>query len=222
MKSNITIKSIQNGIKVFLDPDCDFNEVLNETANKFRDSKGFFKGGKLAVSFVGRRLSEEEEKELVEVLEENGEFTVLYVITTDENGEENIAKSLNKVLAAQEIKGFGTTYKGSVYKGEHLSFECGVLILGDIEPGALVRAKGNVIVLGGLYGSVNIDFDEDEEPGFIYAQEMSPERIRIGEKRYYNEKAKWSIRPKNQAKIAYIHEGAIKLEPADKKAMKEI
>ena len=224
MRSNIMIKSIPNGIKVQLNGECDFQSLCDEIKVKFSQSKGFFKGGKIAVSFEGRVLSEEEEKTLISIIEDEGELNVLYMITPEENGEieRSITKSLNKTLMDQDVTGFGTVYRGTVLKGEHLQFECGVVVMGDVEPGALVRARGNVIILGGLYGSVNIDFNEGERPGFVFASDMSPERIRIGEARNYSEKSKWLIRPKYQAKIAYLADKKIVIAAVDKSALKTL
>ena len=224
MRSNIMIKSIPNGIKVQLNPECDFETLKDELRHKFAGSKGFFKGGKIAVSFEGRYLTEEEEQNLISLIEDEGELTVLYLITPEENGEieRNITKSLNKTLMEQDVTGFGTVYKGSIVRGEHLQFECGVVVIGDVEPGALIRARGNVIILGGLYGSVNIDYDEGEKPGFVFASDMSFERIRIGEARDYSEKSKWLIRPKYQGKIAYLSDGKIVIQTVDARSLKTL
>ncbi len=218
--SSIIIKSISNGIKVNLPQDISFEDILSETGRKFTESKGFFKGGQLAVSFSGRALSEEEENSLIRVMEDNGEFSVTYMIAPDENNEGSIARNLGKALDDRDTTGFGTVYKGSIYKDEHIQFESGVVVLGDVEPGGLVRAKGNVIILGGLYGSVNIEVT-DEKPGFIFASEMSPERIKIGNERYYHEKPKWSIKPKYQTKVAYIKDGKIVVEAISRNVLKD-
>lgn len=226
MSSHLVIKSIPNGIKLQLDPSVEFETLLQETAEKFHQSAGFFKGGNLAVSFTGRPISEEEEKSLIKCMEDNGEFSVLYVIgpqKSPENDEDDeIIRSLNEKLSPQDTTGFGTVYQGSVYKGEHLQFPCGVVVMGDIEPGGLVRASGNVIVLGGLYGSVNLEVPDGKKPGFIYASEMSPERIKIGDFRYYSEKSKWSIRPKYQCKVAYLKGDKVVVEPVSNNVLKDM
>lgn len=218
--SSIIIKSIPNGIKVNLDSDASFEAILSDTAAKFADSKGFFKGGKLAVSFTGRELNEEEENRLISVMEEKGEFSVTYLLSSDKVEEGSIARSLYRALDDRDTSGFGTIYRGSVYKNEHVQFESGVLILGDVEPGGLIRAKGNVIILGGLYGSVNIDCN-NEKPGFVFASDFSCERIRIGEERYYYQKPKWPIRSKHEAKIAYMKNGKITVETVNPRMLKD-
>ena len=223
MNSLVTIKSIPNGIKVLLDPDCDFSLIIEELGKKFRDSKNFFKGGRLCVTFSGRVLSEVEENTLVGTMETNGEFTVLYLVSESGNEEDRITKALaGSRLKDDDINGFGAVYRGSVFKGEHLQFSTGVLILGDVEPGALIKASGNVIILGGLYGSVNIEC-ESGTPGFVFALELSPERIRICDARYYSpDKPKWSIKPKYQGKIAYLSEGKVIAKEATAQNLKEM
>lgn len=223
MKSFVTIKSIPGGIRVLLDDSCSFAELIDEIGRKFRESGKFFKGGKLALSFTGRNLTPVEESTLVETMETNGEFTVLYIVSENSNGTDTLSRALNNnSLKDDEISGYGAVYKGSVYKGEHLEFSCGVLICGDVEPGALIKAKGNVIVLGGLYGNVNIDTDGDKKPGFVYALEMHPERIKIGDKRYYSPDKRWSIRPKYQGKIVYLNNDTVIMKDIEPGLFKEI
>ncbi|MCR5117938.1 MAG: septum site-determining protein MinC [Lachnospiraceae bacterium] len=224
MNSNVIIKSLQNGIKIILSPDCPFDVITKEVAEKFKESAGFFKGGKICVSFSGRSLSELEENMLIDLIEVNGQLTILYVISETEGENTAIAKALSKLkIDDEDTKGFGTVYKGDIHNGEHLKFDCGVVILGEIQPGGLISAKGNVIVLGGLYGSINIETNKENELYFISALEFSPERIRIDDARYYSkDKPKWSIKPKYQAKIAYYKDGEITVKEISPMNLKEI
>lgn len=223
MNSKVTIKSIPNGIKVILDENCDFSDLIEEIGLKFRESAKFFRGGRLCVSFIGRELSDLEENTLVETMETNGEFHILYIISRVNDEDGNFQKALsNTTETTEDTKGFGSIYEGKVSKDEHLSFPNGVLICGDVEPGAVIKAKGNVIILGGLFGSVNIESKEGSKP-FVFALEMSPERIKIDNIRYYSpDKPKWSIRPKYQAKIAFVEDKKIILKDTNESSFKEL
>lgn len=204
MNSYVVIKSIPNGLKIQLDSECDFASLIEEVGTKFRNSGNFFKGSRLAVFFVGRQLSDVEEKTLVETMETNGDFSVLYLIGSEETDMPVSKAVLREAKNPEEINGFGKIYRGNIRHGETVEFPYGVVIMGDVEPGSHVKANGNIIIMGGLYGSVSIQSDSDA--GFyVTALEFNPERLKIGDLRFYSsDKAKWSIRPKYQPKIAHV------------------
>ncbi len=206
MSSKVMIKSIPNGLKIFLDKDEKIDALVEELAAKIRDSKGFFKGARIAISFEDRVLSSEEEKELITAMEDAGEMTVLYSIGKSEELDMNVARVVNRSMN-EDTSGhcFGKLYTGSLKKGERLETETGIIVAGDIEPGATLVSKGNVIVLGGIYGTCLIETEEDEEYGmFIAAGNISAERLKIG--RFFmasKDKPHWVIKPKMQAKLCF-------------------
>ena len=63
--------------------------------------------------------------------------------------------------------------------GSKLEYDGNIVILGDVNPGALVRARGNVIVLGYLNGTIYAGLDEDSD-AFIGANFMNPIQMVIG------------------------------------------
>ena len=64
MSQSVTIKSNKYGINLVLDPEIGFDELLKDVVEKFKASSTFFKNAKLALSFEGRKLSEEEEQQI--------------------------------------------------------------------------------------------------------------------------------------------------------------
>ena len=61
MSQSVMIKSNKYGINLVLDPNIPFVELLKDVIEKFKASEKFFKNAELAISFEGRKLSEEEE-----------------------------------------------------------------------------------------------------------------------------------------------------------------
>lgn len=68
MSQSVTIKSNKYGINLVLDPEIGFDELLKDVVEKFKASSTFFKNAKLALSFEGRKLSEEEEQQIISAL----------------------------------------------------------------------------------------------------------------------------------------------------------
>ena len=61
MSQPVVLKSNRYGINLILDADMPFGQLEEEILEKFRESEKFFKNAKIAISFEGRRLSQEEE-----------------------------------------------------------------------------------------------------------------------------------------------------------------
>lgn len=224
MSSLVVIKSISNGLKVFLDKNADFDSICRELSTKISESRGFFKGAKIAVSFEERTISFEEEKRLIDAMEEAGDMTVLYSIGKDSESGESVARVVNRSFNEDsEGNCFGRLYTGSLKKGERLESEAGIIIMGDIEPGATLLSKGSIVVLGGIYGSAIVESSDEEHKYFIAASDISAERIRIGKFHYYSkEKAKWLIKPKMQPKICYCKEGTVTVEPISSDSLRRL
>lgn len=224
MKSNVMIKSFSNGLKVFLDKDADLETLVKEISTKFIESRGFFKGSRIAITFEGRVLSSEEEKLLIETMETAGDMTVLYVLGTDTETNESVARVVSRSMNEENAgNGFGKLYTGSLKKGERLESESGIVVLGDVEPGAVLMSKGSILVLGGIYGTCVCEADESESKHFIAASNLSPERIRIG--KYHltvKEKPKWVIRPKMQSKICFCENEELIMAPISSESLRRL
>ncbi len=69
---------------------------------------------------------------------------------------------------------------GPVRSGVILDHEGNLFIFGDVNPGAEVRATGNIVVLGRLRGTAHAGIGA--ELGFILALRLEPQQLRIGRK----------------------------------------
>lgn len=217
MKNSVIIKGNKYGITVILDPELPFAELKEAVAEKFRDSTKFFGNAQMAASFEGRKLTKEEEKELLDVIAENSDFRIICVIDADQEKEELFKKSLNARLNELSTQN-GQFYKGTLRSGQVLEAENSIVVLGDVNPGAKVISKGNVIVLGALKGTIFAGASGNES-AFVAALEMTPMQIRIGDIVARSEDSK-SKKVEKEAKIAFVEEGYIYMEPLNRNAIK--
>ena len=74
----------------------------------------------------------------------------------------------------------GRFYKGTLRSGQVLESETSIIILGDVNPGARVISKGNVVVLGAMKGNAFVGAAGNES-AFVAALSMDPMQIRIGD-----------------------------------------
>ncbi|MDO4522876.1 MAG: septum site-determining protein MinC [Eubacteriales bacterium] len=172
------IKSNKYGMVVRLDPELDFEKLLEAVAVKFRESAHFFQDAKMALTFQGRTLHKGQEDQLVQTIADNSQIRIMCIV--DERPEEE-AYYQNAVAMAEASKSSGQFHRGDVNVGESLEFETSVVILGDVQPGANVTSRGNVVVLGSCRGTVYAGAGGDRSC-FIAALVMKPIQIRVADK----------------------------------------
>ena len=217
-KAPVVIKGNKSGIRIVLDDALPFPEILEEVEKKFKESSDFLGEAQVAVSFDGRKLTEEQEAILLECIKENSKLQVVCLIDEDKQREELFNQTLNEKLMAMNANS-GQFFKGDLGSGQVMEFETSVVILGDINVGAQVVSTGNVIVLGSLYGTVYAGA-AGKENAFIVALKMNPMQIRISDviARSSDEKQETPAEPQ----IAYLQDGAIYIDTLSRQTLTEI
>lgn len=224
MKNPVIIKSFQNGLSIYLDEEMPFAELLNEIAYKFKESAHFFKDASMVISFEGRTLSDQEERQLVNTITTNSALNVMCIMGKNEETNKNFVKALQKVSYHQQaLENAGQFYKGTLKDGQVLETENSLIVLGDVYPGASIISNKDIVVLGGLYGQAYAG-GNGEEGHFVVALEMSPEKLKIGDFKYKTseKQSKWSIKPKVQPKIAYVEDARVIIEPITKELLNDL
>ena len=224
MKQSVIIKSFPNSIVLHLSEADTFEEILQETAIRFRESRDFFKDAKMALSIKGRKLTEEEENTLLNIISENSDIHILCLVSDDEDTDRMFIKAISETDFSEDGNGnsAGQFYKGTLKNGEVLETEYSIVILGDVYPGSAIISARDIIVLGGLYGEAYAG-GNGSDGHYVAALEMSPEKLKIGDFKYHaKEKSKWGIKPKVQPKIAYVKNKKIVMDSLTKELLSDI
>ena len=82
MSQPVVLKSNPHGINLILDDRIPFQELLDEILHKFKESDKFFKNARIALSFEGRELSQEEELAIVDLISRNTSIDVVCILLT--------------------------------------------------------------------------------------------------------------------------------------------
>lgn len=230
MEQPVVIKSNKYGLTVVLDSEADFKDLRTLVAEKFAESRKFFRGAELAVAFEGRDLSQEEQLVLVQEMITNGGIKVPCIVDSDVDKEAVMKQAVDHTKMAETVSesSDGKFYKGTLRSGQVLESETSIIILGDVNPGATVVSKGNVIVLGTLKGSIYVGAAGNENT-FVAALSMDPMQIRIADYIARNsdspekkEKKKKKGKMEEQPMIAYVDAGNIYIEPITKEVLADI
>lgn len=179
VKDPVLIKSNKYGITIRLDPDMPYKDLLPEIKVRFETAAHFFNNAKMAVEFEGRTFTEEEERLLVETIEEAAGIHILCIIEENTYTEKIHKRMLDESLSEIHERD-GQFYRGTLRGRQILESETSIVIIGDVEEGAKVAARGNVVVTGTIYGTV-IAGAAGKKDAVIAALHMSPKRLRIGD-----------------------------------------
>ncbi len=209
MRSAVVIKSSKAGMTVILDPELPFEELLQAVGRKFRESARFWGSVQMTLTLEGRELSPGEELQIVNTITSSSQIEVLCLLDTDARRIERCEKALNDKLMELSAQ-TGQFYRGTLRRGDCLESEASIVIIGDVEHGARVTAKGNVIILGELKGTVTAGVSGNDG-AVILAMSMAPLQLRIGScVSRFNERNK---RLGKGAMTASVREGEIILQP---------
>ncbi len=218
MKDACIIKSFPNGINLILNEEASFEALLEEIGSKFGKSRAFFGNASVALSFEGRTLNAEEEAAVVNAIHKNSDIDVICIMEKDASTDRLFVKALQNVANQIPDGEEGYFFKGSLVDDNELEKEQSIVILGDVNAGCVVKSTGSIIVLGGLYGKAYAG-TEGNARTFVAALEMSPEKIKIGEFKYINNKKKRSLGARSKAQIAYVRDNKIQLDKFTKEVL---
>lgn len=229
MSNSVVIKGNKHGIVVVLDEKTDFEDLKSVIREKFEVSSKFFGNANMAVSFEGRKLSNEEQREILDIISEASELNIVCVMDNDEVADQQFQNAIEQKLKSNNSTSEGQFYKGTLRSGQVLEAESSIIVLGDVNPGGRIIAKGNVIVLGSLRGNVFAGANGNED-AFVVALEMNPMQIKIGDVIARSSdgtapKVKNKNKNKNKGvepKISFVEDGNIYIENLDQDILEDI
>lgn len=223
----MVLKSNKYGINLILDSEMDFEELLEYILKQFKESEGFFKDAKMAISFEGRELTQEQEFRIIDTIMDNTTVNIICILDNDSLKEELIRQKIER-FEEEQLGKTGEFYKGTLRSGQVLDCETSIIVLGDINPGAKVVSKGNIVVLGALKGNAYAGANGNEQ-AFVAALEMDPIQIKIGD--VIGRSAdkvthvKWRGRKQQvvvEPQMAIVKDGNIYIEPITKGLLNNI
>lgn len=255
MEHPVMIKGNKYGIRLVLDSDMAFDELLTVIGGKFEEAERFFRGNaNLALTIDGRVLSNEELDKLLSEVQKRTDLNISYVIDesdaalmadalgqlkdvdlpgdadagTAPDEEESPQRTEQPVMPPRMVYENKETllsndsmfYKGTLRSGQALESDGSIVVLGDVNPGASIISSGNIIVIGRLKGMVHAGATGNTN-AFVLALSMNPVQIRIADAI-----ARSADRPKrridDEAKLAFLEDGNIYIEPVKKSVLNNI
>ncbi|MBO0960724.1 septum site-determining protein MinC [Neobacillus sp. MM2021_6] len=173
-RQNVTIKGTKEGLVLHLDDKCSYEEPKKELEQKLSiNSRTQEERNLISVKVnVGNRyLSEVQREELKSLIRQKKNFVV------DEIESEVITKEEAKSLKAEnEIM----TVSSIVRSGQVLKAPGDLLLIGDVNPGGMVVAGGNIFIMGSLKGVAHAGCFGNLA-AVIVASSMKPTQLKISD-----------------------------------------
>lgn len=172
----ISFKGVKEGI--FLDIyGSDMVEIKKQIDERLKRDYAFYKDTKL-IGVKGEDLSDDQIMELKLILRYKYDLDI-----SDKELPKNIGKEGSED-AEEEFKGIecGMTkfVNRTLRSGQVVDYPGNIVIIGDVNPGALIKASGNIVVLGTLRGVAHAGMDGNID-SIVAAYNLQPTQLRIGE-----------------------------------------
>lgn len=175
MNTEILFTRKNNNLKISLDKNVSYKElkikmkeILEASTETFTDVEG-------PILIDGRRLLDEEEKEIVGMIAEKTDIEIK-VERPKQMGLSSINNIFNNDTTITNTKVFYNTIRS----GQRIDFEGSIIVLGDVNGGAEVIAEGNIIILGNLRGFAHAGA-KGNRSAFIAANSITPTQLRIAD-----------------------------------------
>ena len=224
LNSLVMIKSYPHGIALHLDADAPFLDVLAELEDKIKEAAGFFQGARLALSIEDRKVSPQEERQLIQLLSIQGGLTILCVVEKSDSADEFYVRALQKAEPRAAEDPF-LLHRGNLTDAEVLeNNKKSIIVIGDVGEDCRVISARNIIVLGTLYGGAYAGTDTNENH-YVAALAMETDQITIagckGGRAEVPPKGKWFSRTKKVPQIALVRNHEVIKEPITKELLND-
>lgn len=218
----IEFKGVNHGLLLqIVAPFENFNDLLIGIRMKISAARDFFHGAHI-VGVEGIILSEEQRVALFNLFTTKFGMTVSTLDSPSvqnfifQNQQEEKEKEHNReergVIQTPVVIDY-SDYKTKIVRGvfrsgRTIDYDGNVVIVGDVNPGAEIRACGNIIVMGTLRGVAHAGKDGAED-AFVIASKMLPTQIRIAD---VSTRAPDGDESTLKTEIAYLKDGGVQIE----------
>jgi septum site-determining protein MinC len=180
----VVFKGTKEGLYILIKEDLDMEKIKDNLNRKIKPSKRFFEGAKI-MNFKGKRLSKEEFDELKDLVERDYSMSVVGEYTEDsdmlaEKDEIRDVTAYEKLPYDNVIQDKVLMVRATVRSGQLIEFKGNIVIVGDVNPGAQIKATGCIVVMGTMRGVAHAGSSGNYE-AFVAALNLQPAQIRIGD-----------------------------------------
>ncbi len=184
-KELVSFKGVSEGVYINIKGE-DLQSIISELDIKLKDSLSFFKGAKF-LGINAEELSDDDALEVKLILKYKYGFDIDLgqlpehikrppIIKNESLVEKNIIEE--SILGIDE--GITKFVYGTLRSGQEVDYDGNIVIIGDVNPGAILKASGSIIVLGTLRGVAHAGLDGNMG-AVVAAYNLMPTQLRIND-----------------------------------------
>ncbi|HEY8418265.1 MAG TPA: septum site-determining protein MinC [Limnochordales bacterium] len=237
-KEAVVFRGYRGGVAVQVDRDAPFGDVVEALRRKLASAENFFQGGSVRIEMGDREPDEVERRVLRELFRAYGLTVVDDDAPSPRRGANGTAArpaaagSGARGAGAAGFAGSGSSLAGlqgtlgadrggdsigepcllvrrTLRSGQRLEYDGSVVILGDVNPGAVVVCTGHVVVMGALRGVVHAGARGDTDARVI-ALRLEPTQLRIAH--YISRPPDDQVPSPNGPEVALVQDERIQIE----------
>jgi septum site-determining protein MinC len=188
----VVIKGTSDGLIITIGAGA-WPGLLDELNEHLGQKASFFKGGRVALRVGPRQLTRPQLETMGQLLK-NHQIS-LWLVESDSAGTQEAAVELGLEIErlprqaatpteVEELpKGDSIVVQRTLRSGQVIYHPGHVVVIGDVNPGAEIRAGGNVVVWGRLRGTVHAGIGDNGwgDRAIVCALQLAPTQLRIGE-----------------------------------------
>lgn len=175
MNTEILFTKKDNKLTITLDKNANYKDLKIKMKEILDASTETFDDIEAPILVDGRRLLDEEEKEIVAMIAEKTDIEVKV-----ERPKQMGLASINNIFNLDTTITNTKVFQNTIRSGQRIDFEGSIVVLGDVNGGAEVVAEGNIIVLGNLRGFAHAGA-KGNRSAFIAANSITPTQLRIAD-----------------------------------------
>ncbi len=188
MSTPISIKGTKDGLRLVLDEDAGWADILATLRTQLERGAEFFRGAELTLDVGNRAVQTAELNMLLDLMREHGLQPAVLATNAPEGRS---AGRLSGVATRPSTRPMqSVTYDTEVEdallvvrtlrSGQMLRHHGHIIVIGDVNPGAQIVAGGSVIVWGRLRGTVHAGALGDRN-AVVCAIDLQPSLLRIAD-----------------------------------------
>jgi septum site-determining protein MinC len=207
--SIVTLRAYRDGLHLIIKPYLSITEIEEAIQDEISRMNRPLTGASVQIDIKGPTLQEEDVARLRSKLKESYNLTVRGIVVSEEPVSQPIAAAPTTHIISQQAVVPSQTREGepsrivpyTIRSGQTEDFPQGSLIIyGDVNSGAEVRAGGDIVILGALRGNAYAGMN-GRLSSVIIAMELVPLQLQIGN---YLNRLPMGQKPRSYPEIARI------------------
>lgn len=207
----VLFKGNKHGVSIHLDEQADFSDILADLRNKLAPARQFFGGAMVRLHIGHRPLGPQERAVLEQTVQEFGLVMNDQVPENDVPSPAPVVRPPVQPVDRREDGDIGertVLVRRTLRSGQKLDYDGNIVILGDVNPGAEVVCKGDIVVLGALRGVAHAGAGGNPE-AVVMAFRLEPTQLRIAH--YISRAPDGKLQPPLGPEIARVRDDLIQI-----------